>query len=124
MIAKRSADQHQGNKWEFPGGKVEEGETAQQALCREIDEELGVQIQSAKHLTEITHTYTSTSNNNEADKTVLLDVFIVKDWLGEVIGKENQPILWVDKDALAQYHFPQANIGILKIIGLDQDLLS
>ena len=124
MIAKRSADQHQGNKWEFPGGKVEEGETAQQALCREIDEELGVQIQSAKHLTEITHTYTSTSNNNEADKTVLLDVFIVKDWLGEVIGKENQPILWVDKDALAQYRFPQANIGILKIIGLDQDLLN
>jgi len=47
LISKRSASQHQGNKWEFPGGKVEAGETSRQALRREIREELGLVIQSA-----------------------------------------------------------------------------
>lgn len=113
LIAKRSADQHQGNKWEFPGGKVEDGETSQDALRREIDEELGVQIQSSTHITNLTHTYTS---DDEADKTVLLEVFIVKDWLGEIIGKEGQPIVWVNKKELAKYDFPKANVEILNII--------
>lgn len=113
MIAKRSADQHQGNKWEFPGGKIEDGETSQDALRREIEEELDVQIKSSTLITNITHTYTS---DNAADKTVLLDVFIVKDWLGEIVGKEGQPILWVSKKELAKYNFPKANIEILNII--------
>jgi len=116
LIAKRSADQHQGNKWEFPGGKVEAEETAQEALRREIEEELGVQIQSAEHITDIIHTYPSDSGQDKEDKTVLLDVFIVKDWLGEVVGKENQPILWVNKKELSEYDFPEANVEILNII--------
>ncbi len=113
LIAKRSANQHQGNKWEFPGGKVEVGETSQEALRREIDEELGVQIQSAEFITQIIHTYTS---DNDADKTVQLDVFVVKDWSGEIIGKENQPIRWVNKNALVKYDFPKANIEIINKI--------
>lgn len=110
LIAKRGSHQHQGNKWEFPGGKVEDNETSQEALRREIFEELGVQIESATQITNITHDY--------ADKKVILDVYLVENWQGEIEGKENQPILWVDKKSLNQYEFPAANEAILKIIAV------
>ncbi len=108
LISKRSAAQHQGNKWEFPGGKVEQGETSRQALNREIKEELGLDIQSADLLTIITHQYT--------DKKVQLDVYQVSDWQGEPSALEAQPIRWVEKSELHQYEFPQANVEILKLL--------
>ncbi len=108
LISKRSAAQHQGNKWEFPGGKVEEGETSRQALNREIREELGLNILSADLLTIITHQY--------SDKKVQLDVYQVIDWQGEPKPLEAQPIRWVAKRELHQYAFPQANVEILKLL--------
>ena len=83
LISKRSASQHQGNKWEFPGGKVEAGETSRQALNREIKEELGLDIQTADLLTKITHQY--------QDKKVQLDVYKVSDWQGKPRAMETQP---------------------------------
>jgi len=108
LIAKRASHQHQGDKWEFPGGKIEEGETPQQALRRELKEELGISIQSARQIKEIKHNYT--------DKTVLLDVYEVRDWQGEVHGCEGQPLLWVDRLVLSQYDFPDANVEILEAL--------
>jgi 8-oxo-dGTP diphosphatase len=108
LIAKRASHQHQGDKWEFPGGKVEAGETAQQALSRELKEELGIEIKSPLHITDINHIYT--------DKTVCLNVYEVRDWSGEPEGREEQPLLWVEKSALSQYQFPAANDEILSIL--------
>jgi len=80
LIALRQAHQHQGNLWEFPGGKVELGETTELALTREVKEELGVEIAKATPLIEIRHDY--------QDKSVLLDVWSTRYFEGEPKGLE------------------------------------
>ena len=114
LIAKRSKDQHQGNKWEFPGGKVEANETSQEALHREIMEELGIDIQSSSEMISITHEYIEENPDNS--KTVILDVFDVRDWRGEPKGVEGQPIRWVTVSEIDDYEFPIANVEIVNII--------
>ena len=114
LIAKRSKDQHQGNKWEFPGGKVEANETSLEALQREIMEELGIDIQSSSEMTSITHEYIE--ENPDYSKTVILDVFDVRDWRGEPKGVEGQPIRWVSVSEIEDYEFPIANVEIVNII--------
>ncbi|MEE9325754.1 MAG: 8-oxo-dGTP diphosphatase MutT [Cocleimonas sp.] len=109
LISKRSANQHQGNKWEFPGGKVEDSETAKQALHREIIEELGIDITSSEHLIDITHNY-------QNDRKVFLETFKVTAWLGKPEGREGQPIRWVKRDELRQYDFPKANDKIVDLL--------
>jgi 8-oxo-dGTP diphosphatase len=114
LISKRAADKHQGNKWEFPGGKVKDMENSQQALCREIREELGIELQSAIHMTDILHEY---SENDDTKITkVLLDVYEVREWHGEPKGLEGQPISWVKRSELSQYEFPDANQEILSLL--------
>ena len=108
LITKRSAKQHQANKWEFPGGKVEAFETMQQALARELKEELGVHIESADFLLQINHQY--------KDKKVILEVFEVRQWEGEAKGLEGQPMRWVNKSRLNDYDFPTANAEILSTL--------
>ena len=110
LIAKRADHLHQGGLWEFPGGKVEAGESLQDALARELHEELGITIdkQACKPLLEIRHRY--------SDKSVFLDVWWVKAFSGEPHGKEGQPLKWVDADALQGYAFPEANREIVVAI--------
>jgi len=108
LIARRAAHQHQGNKWEFPGGKVEADETSQQALRREINEEIGIQIESAVFITDILYQYN--------DKKVLLNVYRVESWQGEAMGKEGQAIKWIEKKSLDDYDFPAANAEIISYL--------
>ncbi|RTE86310.1 8-oxo-dGTP diphosphatase MutT [Lysobacter sp. N42] len=108
LLSFRAANQHQGNLWEFPGGKVEVGETVQQALTRELLEELAVEVRSAEPLIEISHDY--------GDKTVLLDVWWSEDFSGEPHANEGQPWKWVPLHTLSDYEFPAANAPILEAI--------
>ncbi|MFL3653718.1 MAG: 8-oxo-dGTP diphosphatase MutT [Halioglobus sp.] len=109
LITRRSQGAHQGGLWEFPGGKVEVGESLVAALTRELQEELGIFIGRTSALLEIHHDY--------GDKQVLLDVHMVWDYSGEARSLENQPMAWVTPQALTQYAFPTANLAIVTALG-------
>jgi len=106
FITLRPEHLHQGGLWEFPGGKVEVGETLSEALARELKEELGIEVLAARPLIDLTHDY--------GDKQVRLDTWIVDQFIGEPKGLEGQQGRWVDKQSLSQYQFPEANIAILQ----------
>ncbi len=108
LIARRPDHLHMGGRWEFPGGKVEEGETVQQALTRELREEVAIEVKDLKPLTEIRHDY--------AEKTVLLDTWWVTEFEGEASGQEGQQIAWVEVADLISYQFPDANQEIIEAI--------
>lgn len=105
LIAKRPLDKHQGGLWEFPGGKVEAGETVEAALARELQEELNIQVSKVRPLIQVRHDY--------PDKQVLLDVWEVLAFSGEPHGAEGQPLAWVQPADLPNYSFPAANRPII-----------
>lgn len=108
LISKRPDHVHQGGLWEFPGGKLEFGESLESALKRELLEELGIELNACQPLVEIQHDY--------PDKSVLLDVWSVSDFSGVPYGREQQPIRWVAPEALVEYDFPEANQPIIRAI--------
>jgi len=105
LIAKRPEEKHQGGLWEFPGGKVEINEPVLEALKRELYEEVGIEVVSARQLIRVHHQY--------PDKSVLLDVWRVDGFSGEAHGREGQPVEWVTQDALSRFAFPEANRPIV-----------
>ena len=106
LLSRRPDHLHQGGLWEFPGGKQEPGETPEQALRRELAEELGIQVTRYRPLIQVPHHY--------PDLSVLLDVWEVDAWEGEVSGLEGQTTSWVAEHELKQYQFPEANLPIIK----------
>ena len=108
FICRRAAHQHQGGKWEFPGGKVEAGETVQQALQRELQEEIGISVQVAEPLLVIEHAY--------SDKAVKLDVWLVTAFAGTAQSLEGLENRWVALDELSQLDFPVANLPIIEAL--------
>ncbi|MEX0963637.1 MAG: Nudix family hydrolase [Pseudohongiellaceae bacterium] len=110
LIALRSADSHQGGLWEFPGGKVEQGESLPQALGREFEEELGIRIIDCAPFVQIRHDY--------PDQAVLLDVWRVNSFSGSPSGKEGQTISWRKLSDLRAADFPKANERIIRALSL------
>ena len=110
LIAKRSLNAHQGGLWEFPGGKVDAGETTAQALLRELREELAITVLASRPLIQIRHHY--------PDKSVLLDVYKVTQFTATPIGNEGQPIRWVEAKELKRFEFPAGNLPIIRAINL------
>ena len=110
LIALRAEEAHQGGLWEFPGGKIEPGESVEQALSREFEEELGICVHSCTPLIQISHDY--------RDKSVLLDVCIVQSFSGVPRGREGQPIEWRAQSALRADDFPRANAAIIRELQL------
>tara|TARA_B110000977_G_scaffold122349_1_gene157202 strand:- start:1310 stop:1726 length:417 start_codon:yes stop_codon:yes gene_type:complete len=110
LIARRADHLHQGGLWEFPGGKVEKGETHHQSLVRELQEEINITITSASPMMQISHDY--------IDKSITLDIWKVIEFEGNPEGAEGQEIRWVSMDELRDYDFPAANQPILqKLLG-------
>ncbi|MBR9867449.1 MAG: Nudix family hydrolase [Oceanospirillales bacterium] len=110
LLALRDKAQHQGGLWEFPGGKVEPGEDVRSALSRELQEELGIEIDQSATVPLIQVPY------HYPDKSVLLDVFRVNRFMGAAYGREGQPLNWVRLSDLSGYQFPAANRPIVNAL--------
>ncbi|GAB6141399.1 Nudix family hydrolase [Methylosoma difficile] len=110
LISQRAESLPLGGLWEFPGGKFEPGETAEQALCRELEEELGIVMLAVQPLITVKHHY--------PDVSVQLHVFWVHAFAGEVASTLGQTCLWVLPEELAQYPFPAANQAIVTAVRL------
>ncbi len=108
MICQRPVDKARGLLWEFVGGKVESGETPQQALIRECREELDVTVEVGPVFMEVRHEYT--------DITVHLTLFNAAIVQGEPKRIEHRDIRWITPAEIPQYDFCPADAEILKAI--------
>jgi 8-oxo-dGTP diphosphatase len=103
LIAKRPQGRSLAGLWEFPGGKVEAGEGPEEALIRELHEELGIDIANSDlaPLTFASHAY--------PDFHLLMPVYLCRRWQGHVTAREGQELLWVKPDTLHRYDMPPAD---------------
>lgn len=108
LLALRPLDKHQGGLWEFPGGKVETGESVQAALARELHEELALEVLECEPLLVTEHDY--------GDKQVRLDVWLVTRHAGVPQGREGQAVAWVPLSRLPDHAFPAANRPIVEAL--------
>ncbi len=105
LISLRDESLHQGGLWEFPGGKIEPDESAEQTLVRELKEELAITVIAATPLITVKHQY--------PDLAVQLNVFLVEQFSGDAKSLEGQPFKWINPAELADHTFPAANQPII-----------
>lgn len=110
LLSKRPEHKHQGGLWEFPGGKVETGETLHNALARELHEELGIDAAESIPFMTIDHSY--------PDLTVRLHFREVTEWAGVPHGREQQPVEWFATEQLSSLSFPAANQPVVTALSL------
>lgn len=108
FIARRFPKADQGALWEFPGGKIEQGETAEQCVIRELNEEIGIKATRIEHFMQLSHDY--------GDKILDFNFFLIWQYQGKPHGKEQQPTGWVHIDELANYPFPDANVPVINAL--------
>ena len=108
LVAQRPRSADHGGLWEFPGGKVESGEGVYQALCRELKEEIDIDVLSAAPLTKIHYDYDRYS--------VLLDTWIVDTFDGKARGVEGQVVRWISLSELQTLTMPKANDQIVLML--------
>jgi 8-oxo-dGTP diphosphatase len=110
LLAQRPPGKSLAGLWEFPGGKVEPGETPEAALIRELHEELGIDTWASclAPLTFASHSYD--------DFHLLMPLFACRKWQGIVQGREGQALAWVRPNALRDYPMPPADLPLIPIL--------
>jgi 8-oxo-dGTP diphosphatase len=107
LIGQRRPDQPMALKWEFPGGKIEAGEGPEEALARELDEELGIRATIGPPVTRIRHNY-------RHGGAVDLQFFAVHEFTGEIVSSIYRQVRWVRLDELTAYEFLAADRGLIR----------
>ncbi len=107
LIGQRRPDQPMASLWEFPGGKIEPGESAEEALARELSEELGIQAVIGPRIARIRHNY-------RHGGAVDLQFFTVREFAGEIENRIYQQVCWVRLESLLEYQFLAADRGLIK----------
>ena len=107
LIAQRPEGKPMAGLWEFPGGKVEQGELPEETLIRELKEELGITVSEAclAPLTFASHAY--------PDFHLLMPLFVCRRWEGTVTATEGQRLAWVRANRLRDYEMPPADIPLI-----------
>jgi 8-oxo-dGTP diphosphatase len=108
LIAQRQKGKHLEDYWEFPGGKLEPGESPWQALQRELAEEIGIMPTKAAPYLKVYHRY--------PERNILLDTWVVEEYSGELVSGEGQQLCWVDLSQVDQYRLPPADLPIIEAI--------
>ncbi|SLN24995.1 CTP pyrophosphohydrolase [Pseudoruegeria aquimaris] len=110
LIAQRPEGKSMAGLWEFPGGKVEPGETPEAALIRELHEELGINTWESclAPLTFASHSYESFH--------LLMPLYICRKWEGTVVPREGQTIKWAHVRELSKYPMPAADLPLIPIL--------
>jgi 8-oxo-dGTP diphosphatase len=106
LICQRTRHQTFPLKWEFPGGKIEEGEQPRHALRRELEEELGIDAKIGDEVARIRHTYTRGG-------TVELRFFLVEEYDGEIENRIFKDVRWVARKDLPKFDFLEADAGLV-----------
>jgi len=107
LVCQRTRHQTMPLKWEFPGGKIEEGEQPRDALRRELDEELGILATIGDELARIQHEYPNGG-------MVELRFYVVRDYLGELENRIFRDIQWVEPADLPKFDFLEADFTLVK----------
>lgn len=107
LIGQRRPDQPMASQWEFPGGKIEAGESPEQALARELDEELGIQAVIGPQITRIRHNY-------RHGGAVDLQFFAVHHFTGEIVNRIYSDVRWTKLEDLPNYDFLPADRGLIR----------
>lgn len=107
LICQRHPDQPMGSQWEFPGGKIEPGESPEQALARELREELGIEAVIGPLITRIRHNY-------RHGGAVDLQFFAVRDFAGEMESRVHAQVRWARLEDLPEFDFLPADRGLIR----------
>jgi 8-oxo-dGTP diphosphatase len=110
LLTRRPPGKPMAGLWEFPGGKVDSGETPEAALVRELHEELGISVpvKCLAPLTFASHSYETFH--------LLMPLYICRRWDGEIEPREGQEIAWVRANRLSAYEMPPADIPLIPIL--------
>lgn len=108
FITQRPLGTHMGGFWEFPGGKLEQSETPEQALIRELNEEVGIDVTDCQMFKQVEHEFD--------DRHIRLYFFLVTEWENEPYGREGQASRWVKQTDLVADEFPEANRVIVAML--------